>query len=309
MNLVFMGSGRFAIPVLDTLLGSGHKLLAVVTQPDRPRGRGRQPSPTPVKERAEEKGLYLYQPEDVSEYEFMREMRALSPDLIVVAAYGQFLSKDILTLPKYGCVNVHASLLPRWRGPAPVARAILHGDKRTGVTVHKIAVKMDAGEIYAQREVDILPTDTTPALEDRLAPVGAELVLQVIGQLLDGTLKSRKQDERKASIARKFNKEEGRIRWKRPAPQVDCMIRAMQPFPGAHTFLGDMRLLLLAARPERGGEGGEPGTIVSADAAGIRVRCSEGHLVITELQPESRRAMTAQEFLTGHTLNPGDTLR
>lgn len=309
MNLVLMGSGRFAIPVLDALVVSGHKLLAVVTQPDRPRGRGRQPSPTPVKEEADTRSLYLYQPEDVSEYEFMREMRALSPDLIVVSAYGQFLSKDILSLPKYGCVNVHASLLPRWRGPAPVARAILHGDKRTGVTVHKVVVKLDAGEIYAQREVDIAPEDTTPSLEEKLAPIGAQLVLEVIEQFLGGTIKGRRQDERKVSIARKFKKEEGRIRWKRPAAQVDCMIRAMQPFPGAHAFLGETRLVLLAARAERGSGGGEPGTVVSADAGGIRVRCSEGQLVITRLQPESRREMTAQEFLTGHAVNPGDTLR
>jgi methionyl-tRNA formyltransferase len=312
VNLVFMGSGRFAIPILDVLAAAPeHKVLAVVSQPDRPRGRGLQTSATPVAEHAEAKGLFLYEPEDVGAYEFVREMRALSPELIVVAAYGQFLTRDILSLPKWGCVNVHASLLPRWRGPAPVARAILQGDRRTGVTVHKLVEKMDAGDILAQREEEIRPTDTTPELEERLAAAAGPLVLQVLKEFAEGTVRPRRQDEHKATHARKFDKQEGEIRWGRSARQIGDMVRAMQPYPGAFTFYAGQRLVIFEARPAEGGAraaGAEPGTISAADAEGIRVRCGEGELVVTSLQPENRRRMSAQEFLAGHTVSAGERL-
>lgn len=310
MNLVFMGSGRFAIPTLDALVESEDKVLAVVTQPDRPRGRGRRPSATPVKEHAQTRELYLYQPENINAFDFMRELRALAPDLIVVAAYGQFLSKDILTLPKFDCINVHASLLPRWRGPAPIARAIQNGDKKTGVTVHHVVVKTDAGEIFGQREEVIRPDDTTPDLEERLAPVGAELTLEVIRQIAADEVRPRRQNERQASYARKFRKEEGHIRWKRQGRQIANTIRAMQPYPGAYTRHENTRLVLFKARALPGGGGGAAaGTVTAVESDAFRVRCGDGEVAVISLQPESRRKMTAQEFLSGHGLKVGDKLR
>lgn len=303
-----MGSGRFAIPVLDALAASEHRVLAAVTQPDRPSGRGQRSTPTPVAEHAEAKGVFLYQPEDVGAYEFMRALRALSPELIVVADYGQFLTREILEMPTYGCTNVHPSLLPRWRGAAPVARAILHGDRSTGVTVHRLVEKMDAGEILGQLEEEIRPADTAPALEERLAGRAGPLVLEVLKQIAEGTVRPRRQDERKAVVARKFDKREGEICWKRPARQVEAMVRAMQPYPGAYTRYHDLRLVLFEARAVDGGPGGEPGTVTGAGNEGIQVRCADGQLLITRLQPENRREMTAQEFLTGHAVQLGEKL-
>jgi methionyl-tRNA formyltransferase len=310
MNLVVMGSGKFALPVLDALAGSAHKVLAVVTQPDRPRGRGRRAGPTPVARHAAERGLFLYQPDPVGDPDFLRQLRALAPDLIVVAAYGQILPPELLTMPTYGCVNVHPSLLPRWRGPAPVARVILHGESKTGVTVHRVVAKMDAGDILDQRETDVGPEDTTATLEARLAELAAPLTLAVIEQTAAGTLRPRRQDERKASYARKFKKEEGLIRWKRGAVQIANMVRAMQPYPGAFTHHQKTRLVIGAARAQPRGDGNAaPGTVTAVEADHFRVRCGEGELAVLELQPESRRRMNAQEFLAGHPLKAGDLLR
>lgn len=306
-----MGSGRFAIPTLEKLLASKHKVMAVVTQADRPRGRGLRPGATPIKEFATEKGLHLYQPEDINAYEFMRELRALAPTVIVTAAYGQKLSDEILMMPKYGCLNVHASLLPRWRGPAPIPRAILAGDRVTGVTVHRLVQKMDAGPVYTTRSVDILPDETTPQLEMRLAPLGSEALIEAVDAIEAGTAKERPQDESQKTNAAKFRKEEGHVNWKKHARYIANQVRSMQPFPGAYAFHERLRLILWVVKPVSTGKRSQarPGSVTAVEPDHFRIACSDGEVAIHEIQPESKRRMTAAEFLQGHPLKVGDGLR
>lgn len=306
-----MGSGRFAIPVLEKLLGSKHKVMAVVTQANRPRGRGLRPGATPIKDHAAQKGLHLYQPEDINVYEFMRELRALAPTMIVTAAYGQRLSDEILQLPKYGCLNVHASLLPRWRGPAPIARAILAGDRVTGVTVHRLVQKMDAGPVHTTRSVDILPDETTPQLEMRLAPLGADALLEAVDAVEAGTAKERSQDESQKTNAAKFRKEEGHVNWKKHGRYIANQVRAMQPFPGAYMFHERLRLILWSVKAATTGRrpDARPGSITAVEPDHFRIACSDGEVAVHEIQPESKRRMTAAEFLQGHPLKVGDGFR
>jgi methionyl-tRNA formyltransferase len=311
MDVVFLGSGRFAQPILEKLLGSKHKVIAVVTQPDRPRARGRRTGPTPLKIFAESKGCHLYQPEEINDPTFLREMRALSPSMMVMAAYGQRLSPELLSLPRYAVLNIHASLLPRHRGPAPIARAILIGDTTSGVTVLKTVARMDAGPTYAQRSVEIGPDETAPQLEARLAPIAADLTAETLDAFETGSANETPQDEKKVTFARKFMKEEGRIQWRRPAARIHNMVRALQPFPLAFSFLDRMRVGFLAVRPEPvGGQPpARPGTIAAVDEASFRIACGEGEVTVLELQPEGGRRMATRDFLNGHPLKVGNGFR
>lgn len=308
MNIVFFGTSGFAVPALEKLLASTHRVMAAVTQPDRPAGRGQELHQSPVKEVALSKGVHLFQPENCNEYEFLRELRALSPDVIVVVAYGQKLGNDVLQMPRFYCLNIHPSLLPKYRGPEPVARAILNGDAFTGVCIVKVVEKMDAGPVLGIARVGVQAESTTPEMEEQLSVVGAELLVDVITQIGERRQVEIPQDEREASYAKKFEKNDGRIDWRKPAAKIQNFVRALIPYPCAFTFLGGkQRIVIHRVRGSRYPQKPEhrPGSILSVDKDSFRVACADGDLTILELQPENKRRMTAAEFINGYQPKAG----
>jgi len=303
MNIVFFGTSGFAVPALEKLLASTHRVMAVVTQPDRPAGRGQELHASPVKEVAAAKGVHLFQPENCNEYEFLRELRALSPDVIVCVAYGQKLGNDILQLPRFYCLNIHPSLLPKYRGPEPVARAILNGDSHAGVCITKMVEKMDAGPILGITRVAIAPEATTPEAEDQLAEIGAELLLDVLTLIQERRAVEVPQDERDATYAKKFEKNDGRIDWRKPASRILNFVRALVPYPCAFALLnGRLRVVFHKVRGQRYPEkpNHRPGSILAVEKDHFRVACADGEVTVLELQPENKRRMTAAEFINGY---------
>jgi methionyl-tRNA formyltransferase len=308
MNIVFFGTSGFAVPALEKLLASSHRVMAVVTQPDRPAGRGQELHQSPVKEVALAKALHLFQPENCNEYEFLRELRALSPDVIVVVAYGQKLGNEILSMPRFYVLNIHPSLLPKYRGPEPVARAILNGDPFTGVCIVKVVEKMDAGPVLGIARVPVPPETTTPEMEEQLSQAGADLLVDVITQIGERKQIEIPQDEREASYAKKFEKNDGRIDWRKPAAKIQNFVRALIPYPCAFTFLGGKQRIVIhkvkgTRYPQKPDH--RPGSIVSVDKESFKVACADGDLTILELQPENKRRMSAAEFINGYQPKPG----
>jgi methionyl-tRNA formyltransferase len=320
MRLVMMGTGTFAEPTFQALLSSPHSVVGLVTQPDRVVGQERgstRRAEHGMKAIALQRGIPVFQPESINTPEGVEGLRQLQPDLLVVAAYGQILSRDVLSVPAHGGINVHASLLPKYRGAAPVAWAIYHGETRTGVSIIKMSVYLDAGEILAQEALDIGPEETAGELEARLAPLGAGLAARVVAQIAAGTAHGVKQDKSLATKAPKLAKEHGVIDWSRPAQAVCNHIRAMQPWPTAYSFLHEtghapQRLLITraAVRAEPAGNRAPPGAVLAPqDRSRLLVRAGgEGIVEILELQPAGKRRMTAVEFLRGHRLQAGDRL-
>jgi methionyl-tRNA formyltransferase len=315
-----MGTGTFAEPTFAALLAAGCRVAGLVTQPDRPvgaqRGSTRQTG-RGMKEIALEHNISVFQPESINTPEGVAWLRALKPDLLVVAAYGQILSKDVLAAARLGGINVHASLLPKYRGAAPVAWAIYHGETVTGVTIIRMSVHLDAGEMLAQEAVAIGPEETAGELEARLAPVGARLALDVIGQITSGTAHGIPQDKTLATRAPKLKKENGLIDWGRTAREVCNQVRAMQPWPTSYTFLHHsgqppLRLIINRANPLDGTAAGDlaPGAlVVPAPVPDHLVVTTGGGLVdVMELQPAGKRRMSATDFLRGHRLQAGDRL-
>ncbi len=307
MNILFLGTADFALPSLKTLLDSPHRVIAVITQPDRAKGRGQKLTPSPVKTLALTHHLPIYQPEKIRDPASLRVCQGLKPDLLVVAAYGQILPKALLLIAPRGCVNVHASLLPRFRGAAPIARAILAGEERTGVTTMLMDEGMDTGPILLTEEVPIHPQDTMGTLHDRLSEVGARLLAKTMEGLVQGTLTARPQDPTLASYAPKVLKEEGRIDWNQDAFQLSLRIRALDPCPGAFTFLSG-RMLKLFSPQVAEGLPGFPGTVLKGGKDELWVATGRGSLGLRELQLENRPRMPAKEFLKGHRLPPGTPL-
>ena len=319
MRLVMMGTGTFAEPTFQALLSSSHQVVGLVTQPDRAvgqeRGSTRLAGPG-MKALAERHGVPVFQPESVNTPEGVAAVLAFQPELLVVAAYGQILSNDVLAAAPLGGINVHASLLPKYRGAAPVAWALYHGETRTGVTVIRMSVHLDAGDMLAQESIDILPDETSGELEARLAPLGAKMALGVIEQLTAGTAQGVKQDKSLVTKAPKLTKEMGLIDWSRTAAQVCNQIRAMQPWPTAYTYLHrdgqpPVRVLVARATPCPGfmTDSFAPGFVLNRPDFPIRLYVTAGEgsvLEILELQPAGKRRMMAAEFLRGHRLQAGD---
>jgi methionyl-tRNA formyltransferase len=315
-RIVFMGSPDFALPALRRLLESGHQVVAVYTQPDRPAGRGRGLQAPPAKTLALDHGVPVFQPAKVSTPETVEELERLAPDLIVIAAYGQILKQSVLDVPRRGVLNVHASLLPRHRGAAPVAAAILAGDEEAGVSIMQTELALDAGPVLAQRQVPIAPKATAGTLTDRLAEEGADLLMEVLPAWLDGSLVPAPQDSSKATYAPMLRKEDGRIDWALPAEDVWRRVRAFTPWPGAFTYLDGRPLRLLETWPLAGpmgvadGDRLPAGTVVqwpsgentpseAAGQPGFAVVTGGGLLGIVRVQLAGRRALTAAEFLRG----------
>jgi len=306
MNIIFMGTPEFAVPTLKKLHLSKHQVLAAVTQPDRPKGRGRELQPSPVKKFAMESGLKVLQPEKASQPEAIAELRAMDPDLIVVAAYGQILSEDFLTVPKHFCMNLHSSLLPKYRGAAPINWAIINGDKETGVTTMKIAKGLDTGDMLLSAKTPIKETDDAQTLYDTLAQMGAGLVLQTISQMEENSLTFIPQDDLQSCYAPKLKKTDGLIRWEQSAEIIRNRIRGLEPWPGAYTFYKTSRLRVCKAETTEGEERDQAGRVVRISDHGIEVGTESGRLIITELQPEGKKRMSAESFLRGHPVKAGE---
>ena len=309
MRILFMGTGGFAVPSLKALLGSEHQVVGVVTQPDRPAGRGRQLRISPVKEVAQEAGIPVYQPEKVRSEDFIGQVIQMCPDVIVVAAFGQIIPKAILDIPKYGNVNVHASLLPKYRGAAPVHYALFNGEAVTGVTIMLMDPGLDTGPILLQREVAIRPEDNEGSLEARLAEVGADLLLETLDGIERGAITPKPQDNSQATHAPSVKREECRINWKEDACTIVNRVRGCTPRPGAYTFRGESPLRIWACRPiEEVQVLGQPGEVLDVGSEGVVVQAGRGAVMVTEVQPENRKRMPAGEFIRGYRITRGERL-
>lgn len=306
IRTVFMGTPDFALSTLEGLLEAGVNLVGVYTQPDRPSGRGKKLTPPPVKVLAEARGIPVFQPQKLRAPEVVEELRALAPDLLVVVAYGQILPKSVLEIPRYGCINVHASLLPRYRGAAPINKSVIDGETETGVTTMVMDVGLDTGDMLIKRSTPIDFEETAGQLHDRLALLGREAMDETLRQLCAGTLKAEKQDDSLTCYAPMMKKEDGRIDWSRSALEIHNQVRGLDPWPGAYTGLGGEVLKIARTLPERG-QGGTPGTVISAGAEGVRVACGDGVLLVRELQLPGKKRLAAADFLRGCPL-PGGTL-
>ncbi|WP_337372719.1 methionyl-tRNA formyltransferase [Phascolarctobacterium succinatutens] len=310
MRIVFMGTPDFAVGSLQALCESGkHEILAVVTQPDRPKGRGNKLLQTPVKEYALEQGLTVYQPQKVKTPEFVELLHELQPELIVVAAFGQFLSKEILELPKYGCINVHASLLPKYRGAAPIQYAIIKGEKESGVTIMQMDIGMDTGAMLDKVVVPIEENTTMGELHDALREQGAALLLQVIDKIATGTAVAEPQDDAQATYATLLDRSMEHIDWSKKAQEVHNLIRGFNPAPSTFTKLPNGKSLKIwGSKMTDKSSAAAAGTVIETGKHSFFVACGEGVLEITEVQPESKKRMPAQVFLNGRGVQEGDLL-
>lgn len=309
MRIAFFGTPEFAVPTLEALLGSSHRVVVVVTQPDRPRGRGNRVSASPVKQVAEAHGIPVLQPVKLAREPLECDLSRFDLDLGVVAAYGQILPDWLLALPRGGLINVHASLLPRYRGASPIHRAVMNGDPETGVTIMRVVKALDAGAKLAAVRVPIGPDDRTDAVERALAQAGARLLVETVDRLSTGPITEEAQNDAEATYAPRLKKEEGLIDWTRPARAIHNQVRALHPWPHAFTFGPSGRLILHRSTVAAGKTTEPPGTVVAASATeGLRVATGDGVLEILELQVEGSRVLEARSFLAGHAVRPGDRL-
>jgi methionyl-tRNA formyltransferase len=304
-RIIFFGTPSFAIPTLQSLLNGRDQVVGIVTQPDREKGRGRKVGISPVKELALRHGLNPLRPERVREGPFHEALRDLQPDVMVVVAYGQILPKSVLNIPKHGTVNVHASLLPKYRGAAPIAWAILNGEKVTGVTTMLLDEGMDTGDILLQTEVSIGDGDTCETLHDRLASSGAQLLSETLEGMKAGEVQPASQDHSKATYAPPFKKEDGHIDWKKEAVEIHRRVRAFNPWPGAFTKWEDQLLKIYQGEIRERAPAGKAGTVIWVGSDFIEVETGKDSYLVKEVQLEGRRRMTPREFLSGHPIPVG----
>ncbi len=306
IRTVFMGTPDFALATLQGLIDAGLHLVGAYTQPDRPKGRGKQLAPPPVKILAEKHGIPVFQPAKLRRPEAVEELRALEPDLIVVVAYGQILPQSVLDIPRLGCINVHASLLPRHRGAAPINKAIMDGDQETGITTMLMDAGLDTGDMLVKRTLAIGPDETAGELHDRLAALGRETMEETLRLLCEGSLRPEKQDDALSTYAPMLKKEDGLIDWTRDAQALHNQVRGLDPWPGAYTLLDGEVLRLAQTRPEPGS--GTPGTVMAADGTGVLIGCGTGLLRVGALQLPGRKRLPAADFLRGTPLSAGTKL-
>lgn len=300
MRVIFAGTPEFAAVALRTIADAGHDIPLVLTQPDRPAGRGMSLQASPVKRLAQELGIEVFQPTTLKDEMAQARLREVDADVMVVAAYGLILPQIVLDLPRYGCINIHASLLPRWRGAAPIQRAVLAGDAETGVCIMQMEAGLDTGPVLLRGATPVDATDTTGTLHDRLAALGGQLIVDCLARL---PLPAEPQPDEGVTYAAKLDKAEARIDWRRSAAEIDRQIRAFNPFPGAQSMLDDAAIKIWQATPVEGK--GAPGEILSAAKNGIVVACGEGALKVAELQKAGGKRLPAAQFLAGNGLKPG----
>lgn len=305
MRIAFMGTPEFAVPSLEALLRSDDQVVGVVTQPDRPKGRGQQLVSPPVKLVAQRAGIPVLQPHKIRTPEFLQVLSSWRPDLIAVAAYGRILHTPILRLPPMGCMNVHGSLLPRYRGAAPVQWAVLNGETETGITTMLMDEGMDTGPMLLQEPLEILPDDTAGTLAPRLAALGGRLLLDTITRLKAGTLTPKKQDDEQATLAPLLKKEDGLIDWTMSATMLANRVRGLSPWPGAYTFFAEERWNIWKAASNVSAATDKPGTIVAANKQAIQVATGDGLLDIHEIQTANSKRMSVAQFLAGHRVTVG----
>ena len=309
MRIVFMGTPDFAVPSLRALLDGGYDVVGVFCQPDRPKGRGNKMTACPVKELALSAGIPVYQPERIKRAEGVEMLRSCKPDLCVTAAFGQLLSQEILDIPPLGTVNVHSSLLPRHRGSAPINWAIMKGDRVTGVTTMFTDIGMDTGDMLLSRETPIGDTETAGELSDRLAVMGAELLVETLRALEAGTLTRTPQNPDEATYEPKMDKALGCIDWSRTAREIDWLVRGTTPWPGAYTTLGEGSMKVFEVRVCGGKPEAAPGTVLASDAkAGLVVACGDAQLELVQIQMPGARRMNARDYLRGHAIEAGIVL-
>lgn len=309
MKILFMGTPEFAVPSLEALIAAGHTVCGVFSQPDKPVGRHQNKlQATPVKECALSHGIPVFQPVKLRDGTALAQIKALAPELIVVAAYGRILPQDILDCPPLGCINVHSSLLPKYRGAAPINWAILNGDKETGVTIMHMAAALDAGDIISQVSTPIGPDETAPELTARLAVLGGELLVETVEALRNGTASRTPQEESAVTLAPMLSKELSPMDWSKNAEALHDQVRGLLTWPAAAAEIGGVHCKIFSTHPEQD-RNGIPGTVLESGKAGILVACGGGSaLRILELQPDGKKRMPAEAFLAGHPLKPGEIL-
>jgi methionyl-tRNA formyltransferase len=305
MRLVFLGTPGFAVPTLERIVEAGHQVLTVVTQPDRPRGRGQHPAPPPVKEAALRLGLPVYQPERVRRPEAVEDLRALAAEAMVVVGYGQIIPQAVIDLAPLGIINVHGSLLPKYRGAGPIQWAIINGETRTGVTTMRIDAGLDTGDMLLKAETEIGPEETAVELGQRLAVMGADLLVRTLDGLARGAITPQPQNPAEATLAPLLKKEDGIIDWNRPATSIHNRVRGLQPWPGASTAFRGQTLHIWRSRP-RAGQGPQPGRLLTLKPP--VVSCGAGALELVEVQMEGRKRMSAADFVNGQRLTDNDSL-
>lgn len=309
MRIIYMGTPDFAVPVLESLLDSRHEVVAVVTQPDKPKGRGKAMQFPPVKEKALEHNLPVYQPEKVKDEAFLQILEEYAPDCIVVTAFGQILPKSILELPKYGCVNVHASLLPAYRGAAPIQWAIINGEEKTGITTMQLGTgPVDSGDMLLKAEVTITPEETGESLFNKLAVTGGPLLLETLEGLEAGTIVPEKQDESFVSHASMLKKETGSIDWNKSSIEIERLIRGLNPWPSAYTKLSGKTLKIWRAEVLPDNTPCQPGQIISTEGGKLLIQTGDGQLSLLEVQLEGKKRMPADAFLRGYAVEAGTIL-
>lgn len=303
--MIFMGTPELAATVLAALLAAGYQMDAVVTQPDKPKGRGNKVSFSPVKELAIEKGIPVLQPERARDEEFIETLRSFHPEVIVVAAYGKILPKAILDMPKFGCINVHTSLLPDYKGAAPIQWAVLNGEKETGVTIMYMDEGCDTGDIICQERIILAKDETGQSLHDKLAVLGGELLVRTLPSVLSGNCSRTPQEPGAGNYVGMIDKSLGRLDFSRPAEELERYIRGLNPWPCAFTYLDGKIIKLWNANVVHEDTKEAPGTVLESDKKVLRVATGDGILEITELQPEGKRRMKTEEFRNGYTILPG----
>ena len=306
MKIIFMGTPDFAAASLEALIASRHEIQAVVTQPDKPKGRKGELTPSPVKVVAEGKGIKVYQPLKVRDEEFVKTLRAYNPDVIVVVAFGQIIPLSILKMPKFGCVNIHGSLLPKYRGAAPIQWAVLDGEKGTGITTILMDEGIDTGDILLKKTIKIDTDETSGSLFDKLMALGAETILETLDELEKGNLTPTKQGESPTAYAKMLTKAMGLIDFTKPAKELDCFVRGMDPWPSAYTLLSGKTLKLWKVRAVEGS--GKAGSVIDIGKESFTIACGEGAIEVLEVQLEGKKRMSAGDFLKGSTLNIGQEL-
>lgn len=311
MNIVFMGTPQFAVPSLEMLLKEGYNIVGVVTQPDRPQGRKKVLTPTPVKEAALKHGIPVLQPQRLRNAEAVQEVAAFQPDLIVTAAFGQILPKAVLDLPKHGCLNVHGSLLPKYRGGAPIQRAIINGEKETGITLMYMAEGLDTGDMIAKSVVPIEEEDTSGSLFEKLSIAGAQLLKEQLPLILEGRAARIPQDDAESTYAKNLSRDDEKINWSADSVSIRNQIRGLLPFSGGFTLWnGDVFKVwnVQVEGTSAKGAGQAPGTVLAVSEQGIEVKTGDGTVLLTRVQPAGKKAMEAAEFIRGGQMKPGEVL-